>query len=333
MNLIATLEATKAYAKAFNEQDVVTIADMLDQENCIFVRQEQNSIIGKDNVLRRIRNLFWRAGEQHKHIQLINAIADLGSSKARPCLICLVNNIPVALCVISCKINRKITSISILLSGAIVSSARPTEPMPGLEQEHNAVPAQEKRADLVAITKVYVEKLNHRNLQALGELFDEHETVFHRSDQQAIIGKANIISRIQNLYQRTDKHGQHLHVINAIIDHQDHKAWPCAVGYLDGVAQAVAMLQLRSDGKIASINVSLEQDMIAKARPTEPVPEVPKKKVTLEQVLEREKWVHDRLRKIANATKKHGNLPHLVSKKIHLERQMEKLTYLKKKLA
>ena len=328
-NRLVTLETTKAYQKAFNDQDVVSIAQLLDDENCIFSRQEQSTIVGKDNVLRRIRNLFWRAGEQHKSIRLVQAIIDLGSSKARPCLICLVNEIPVAVCVISCKINGKINAIAVLLNGSVVSLARHTEP---LSQERDSdVKYKETRNDLVQVIKHYCTAFNKRNLKSLGDILDERETVFHRHDQEAIIGKTNILSHNQDLYRRIDKHGQQLFIIGAIIDYEDKKAWPCTLGILDGVPVSVGIVTLRNSKQISTIKVILDPEYVKRARPTEEIPTIEKPKITLDQILEREEWLKTRLKKIAFLMEKNGNLPHLVGKKIRVEQQLEKISQLKKK--
>ncbi|SCA58222.1 hypothetical protein MTBPR1_90069 [Candidatus Terasakiella magnetica] len=331
LNRVKTVEVTKAYADAFNDGDVAAIGEMLDDENVIFSRQEQSSIVGKENVLRRIRNLFWRANEQNVSMTVVNAIADLGKTKARPCLICLRNGVPVALCVLSCKVNGKINAIAILLAGGVVASARATEPIASLENEKDE-DNSENRKQLLDITKVYIEKFNRRDLVSLGFLFDEYETVFHRSDQQAIVGRNNIITRIKDLYRRVDKHAQSLHVVNAIIDVDGKSAWPCTLGVLDGTPVSVGLLKLRLDGIIRKIDISLDSDMVAKARPTEPIPEPKPKPITLEQVLEREEWLHNRMKKIKKAMKKQGNLPHLMTKKMRVEQQLQKVEYLKKKL-
>lgn len=126
-NRIKTIEVTKAYAEAFNAQDLVGIGAMLDGENAIFSRQTQSTIVGKESVLHRIRNLFYRVEKQNQTLKMINAIADLGKTMARPCLIGLINGKRVALCVISCKINGQITSLSILTGDRVVASARATE--------------------------------------------------------------------------------------------------------------------------------------------------------------------------------------------------------------
>lgn len=329
-NRIKTLEATKAYADAFNNQDVVKIADILD-DDCIFSRQEQNSVIGKENVLRRIRNLFWRAEEQHKSLHVVQAIVDLGQSKARPCLITLVNDVPVALCVLSCKYNGHVNGIAILLSGDMVSAARPTEKMPGQEQDDDGAD-NDKRADLLAVTKSYISHFNNRDLSALGDLLDPTRSVFHRSDQRAIVGRDPILSRIRDLYKRVDKHGQSLVTVNAIIDVAGKTAWPCTLGVLDGAPVSVGLLKLNKKGLISTIHVNLAQDLVEKARPTEPMPEVKAKTLTLDQVLEREEWLHARHKKIKKAMKKHGNLPHLITKEMRVEQQLQKIDYLKKKL-
>lgn len=126
-NRVKTIEVTKAYAKAFNAHDMVMIGDMLDAEKIIFSRQTQSAIVGQQNVLRRIRNLFYRIDKQHHTLKMINAIADLGKVMAQPCLIGLLNGERAALCVLDCKINGKITSISILTGRSVVESARATE--------------------------------------------------------------------------------------------------------------------------------------------------------------------------------------------------------------
>lgn len=328
---VTTLETTKAYAEAFNARDVVAIGEMLDDNNVIFSRQEQNAIAGKENVLRRIRNLFWRADEQHYSLQVVNAIVDLGKTKARPCLISLRNGVPVAVCILSCKLNGKINSIAILLSGEIVGSARPTEALPGKSEEDTGETPQERRDELLAVTKAYISQFNKRDLASLADLFDEADTVFHRSDQQAIIGRHNIISRIKDLYRRLDAHGQTLHVVNAVIEHDGQADWPCTYGVLDGTPMSVGVLTLRKDGRIGKIDVSLNPEVVAKARPTEEIPEA-KPKLDLQKVLEREEWLLNRMKKINKAMKKNGRLPHLVTKQMRVEQQLAKIEYLKKKL-
>jgi hypothetical protein len=126
-NRIKTIEVTKAYAKAFNAQDMVLLASMLDPAEVIFSRQTQNAILGKENVLRRMRNLFYRIEKQNKTLRMITAITDLGESMARPCLIGLIDGERVALCVLTCKISGLINSISILTSKDVVAKARATE--------------------------------------------------------------------------------------------------------------------------------------------------------------------------------------------------------------
>ncbi len=331
-NRVITIETTKAYAKAFNEQDVAAIADLLDDENVIFSRQEQSAIVGKDNVLRRIRNLFWRADEQNYALQVINAIVDLGNTNARPCLISLRNGVPVALCVLSCKVNGKVSSVTILLSGEVVASARPTEPMPGQEdaEEENE---EQKRADVLALTKEYVVRFNNRDMAGLGDILDDHESVFTRSDQQAVIGKHAILARVQDLYSRLEKHGQKLQVVSAIIDYDGKKTWPCTLGYLDETPISVGFLTLLGNGKIATIDIILTPDIVALARPTEELKKGEPKKIDLQQVLDREEWLIDRMNKIKRAMASQGNLPHLVTKLMSAEKQMTKIEYLKKKLS
>ncbi|WP_135080436.1 nuclear transport factor 2 family protein [Terasakiella sp. SH-1] len=331
LNRVKTADATKEYAQAMNAGDVATVASLLDND-VIFSRQEQNSIVGKENVLRRIRNLFWRLDEQNQSLQLINAIVDLGQSKARPCLICLRNGLPVALCVLSCKANGMITAVAVLLTGDIVASARATEPMPSVEDTQDEVDPQRRKL-WIDVTKSYIGSFNQRDLAGLSYLLDERETVFHRSDQQAIIGKNNILDRIRDLYRRIDKHGQHLAVVNAIIDLDDQKARPCTLGVLDGVPVSVGILRLRNDGVIRKIDMIMDQEVVAKARATEEIPKPPEKSLELQQVLEREEWLYNRLKKIKMAMKKQGNLPHLITKKMRVEMQLEKIEYLKKKLS
>lgn len=126
-NRVKTIEASKTYAQAFNRRNLVRLGQMLDEEKIIFSRQTQSTIVGKENVIRRIRNLFWRLDQQNHGLKLINAIADVGETMARPCLIGLLNGKRVALCLLSCKFNGKITSIVILTRKNVVASARATE--------------------------------------------------------------------------------------------------------------------------------------------------------------------------------------------------------------
>jgi len=329
LNRVAAVEATKAYAEAFNKQDLAAIADLLDNENVIFSRQEQNAIIGKENVLRRIRSMFARLKDQRKTIQVIGAIVDLGKTKARPCLISLLNNVPVALCVISCKVNGKINAITILLGGEIVGSARPTEPLPGQKE---ADTSEQNRADVIAVTKVYIDAFNQHDLKRLGELLDEHESVFNRSDQKTVLGRERIIARVKDLYDRLNEHGQDLKVVNAIIDHDGYAAWPCTLGILDGTPVSVGMLNIRENCQIAKIDIILTPTVVAKARPTEPLEEVKKKPLDMAQVIKREEWLQSRAIKIKQAIARHGNLPQLINKQMRVEQQLEKIEYLKQKL-
>jgi len=47
---------------------------------------------------------------------------------------------------------------------------------------------------------------------------------------------------------------------------------------------------------------------------------------------ERERWLLDRKVKIKKLMKANGNLPHLVAKEMHADKQLEKIQYLKKKI-
>jgi len=328
-NRVKTLEVTKAYGEAFNNADVAAIADMIDDQNVIFTRQEQNTIVGKDNVVRRIRTLFHRTAERNRTLKVVNAIIDLGQSKARPCLLCLMNGVPVAVCVISCKANGKINAISILLSGGVVASARPTDKRALQDKNESAEP---KRADVIALTKTYIEAFNKRDLSSLGELLDVSKSVFTRTDQPAVVGREAIIARVRDLYRRLDTYGQELKVVNAIIDHNGKTAWPCSLGVLDGVPMSVGLLTLTPEKCISNIDIILTAATVAKARPSEPLPEPKKADPTLEKLEEREAWLHERAKKIAKAKKRDGNLPHLITKEMQVERQLEKIAYLKRKM-
>ncbi len=326
-----TLETTKAYAEAFNRQDISAIEDLLDDENVIFSRQEQNSIVGKDNVMRRIRSVLARAKEHKLDLHLVNAIADMGHSKARPCLISFRNGVPVALCVLACKINGKITSISIILSGGVVASARATEKVP--QWKGGKKQADERRQEVLAMSKVYVDLFNRRKLKKLGELFDDTQTVYHRSDQSAAIGRKAILRRIKEMHKRLDGEGKSLKLVNAIIDHDGKTAWPCTLGVLDGQVISVGMISLMAEGgKIAKLMVDLNPVTVTKARPTEPLSGKVEQKVKLEQVLERETSLREMEEKLKTEIDKNGYLPHLLVEQMKVEQQLEQIENLKKKI-
>ncbi|WP_419798752.1 MAG: hypothetical protein ACNI26_03495 [Terasakiella sp.] len=328
-NRVVTLETTKAYGEAFNNRDLAAIADLLDDQNVIFSRQEQSTIIGKENVLRRIKTLFQRTDERNRKLELISAIIDLGNSKARPCLLCLMNGIPVAVCVISCKINGKINAIAILLNGAVVSTARPTEKK---YSDKGQLPAEPSRKAVLALTKAYITAFNKRDLNGLSDMLDESQSVFTRTDQEAIVGRDAILDRVRDLYRRLDSYGQDLTVVNGIIDHKERKAWPCSIGVLDGSVISIAMLSATPTNCISEINVILTPAIVEKARPTEPLPEPKKEHPDAAVLKEREAWLLDRAKKIERIMKRDGRLPHLITKQIRVEQQLEKIAFLKRKL-
>jgi DNA-directed RNA polymerase alpha subunit len=130
LNRVKTIEVTKAYAKAFNERDLVAIGALLDDDNIVFTRQTQGTIAGKEAVMRRIRNLFWRLDKQDHLLFMANGIVDVGKTKMRPCLVGVLNGVRSAVCLISCKANGQITTIAILTQGEVLEAARLTEEVP-----------------------------------------------------------------------------------------------------------------------------------------------------------------------------------------------------------
>jgi len=329
LNRVITLETTQAYGEAFNRRDLGAIAKMLDDHNVIFSRQEQSTIVGKENVLRRIGTLFKRTEERNRKLELINAIIDLGNSKARPCLLCLMNGVPVAVCVISCKVNGKINAIAVLLNGAIVSTARPTDKK---YADKGQLPAEPSRKSVLTLTKAYIEAFNQRDLNALSDMLDVSQSVFTRTDQEAIVGREAILGRVRDLYRRLDTHGQDLKVISGIIDHKGRRAWPCSIGVLDGTIISIAMLSVTPTNCISEINVILTPAIVEKARPTERLPEPKEEHPDAAILREREIWLQDRAKKIEKIMKRDGRLPHLITKQIRVEQQLEKIAYLRKKL-
>lgn len=132
-NRLKTIEVTKKYCDAFNRQDLDQIKSMLDGPNAIFSRQGQPTIVGAELISNRTRKLFERLQRQGHHLHMVNAIIDIKESKARPCLLGMMDGERFSVVIISCKPNGLITSIAILLNEHVLKDVRPIEPLKAKE--------------------------------------------------------------------------------------------------------------------------------------------------------------------------------------------------------
>jgi len=142
MNRVKTVEVTKAYAAAFNQQNLLALEQFLDGEKTIFVRQTQPTIIGAKAILHRTKKTLKRLKRHGQNLTLVTGIVDIQGVKAHPCLIGILDGERFSVVVLTCKANGVIESISIVLSPDMVGSARPTE---AIEQE-KIVSAQKNKA-------------------------------------------------------------------------------------------------------------------------------------------------------------------------------------------
>ncbi len=191
------------------------------------------------------------------------------------------------------------------------------------------------RTKTVEVTKEYAEAFNNRDLDKISGMFDADEIVFVRQSQPTIIGKDPIIRRTQNLFQRLDKQGHQLHLITAIIDFKGIKALPCMLGILDGERFSVIILDVKITGKITTISILLTNDVLQKARPTEPLaPEriakmqEENKNITQEELNERRCILAGKAQKLKARFQDEGPTEELMLKLDLLEKAKEKLAKL-----
>lgn len=128
-NRLKHIETTKAYAKAFNDCDIPELRELITENEAVFSRQGQPTIIGRENILRRTRKLFKRLERMGQKLHMVNAIIDIKDDKARPCLIGVLDGERFSVVVLDCKPNGLVKTIAIILSQSMVQSARPTEPL------------------------------------------------------------------------------------------------------------------------------------------------------------------------------------------------------------
>ena len=134
-NRLQTVEVTKAYCKAFNNRDYLSLAEMLDGDDVVFSRQGQPTLVGRGPILRRTKKTFKRLKKQNHTLQMVTAIIDIKGTKARPCLLGVLDGERFSVVIFSCKGNGLITSMAILLGPNVLAAARPLEPIPQLEEE------------------------------------------------------------------------------------------------------------------------------------------------------------------------------------------------------
>lgn len=126
-NMVKTIEVTKEYVKYFNARDLAGLSELLDDNDVIFTRQSQPTIIGKKVILHRTHRLFKRLEEHAQTLTMVNAIIDLPEKNAYPCMIGVLDGERFAVCLLDLKANGKVKNITILLNPDSVQKARPTE--------------------------------------------------------------------------------------------------------------------------------------------------------------------------------------------------------------
>lgn len=183
------------------------------------------------------------------------------------------------------------------------------------------------------ITKAYAQAFNDRNLGAVEAMLDGDKTVFVRQTQSTIIGAKAIMNRTKRTLKRLKHFGQQLHMISGIVDIQGTNAHPCLIGILDGERFSVVVLSCKANGLISSISILLTPDMVAKARPTEPIEQ---EKIVSDQkvqavkglsqaaLVERKKGLRQKARKLKLRLEKEGRTPELVEKIARFKRMQAK---------
>lgn len=148
-NRLKTIETTKKYIEVFNKRDLVSIAALMD-ENCVFSRQTQPTIVGRRQIMSRNQKLFKRLERQGHRLRLISGIIDLPDAAAWPCIIGFLDGERFSVIILSVKPNGLINSIAVLLTPESVAKARPTEKI--VEEE------EKKKENVLNLTTEEVEE-------------------------------------------------------------------------------------------------------------------------------------------------------------------------------
>ncbi|WP_028880162.1 nuclear transport factor 2 family protein [Terasakiella pusilla] len=195
------------------------------------------------------------------------------------------------------------------------------------------------RVKTLAVTKEYIDAFNRRDLRAIENLLAPTDVSFVRQSQPTIVGVSQIIRRTQKTFDRLDRQGHQLHMISGIIDFKNIMAHPCMIGILDGERASVVILDVKNNSKISNISIVMTKDMLAKARPTEPMAQEKietlhrmKPVISDAELRERREGLQDKAKKLKERFEKEGPTQALLGKLERLKEAQRKLKKLEEDL-
>lgn len=188
-------------------------------------------------------------------------------------------------------------------------------------------------------TKAYIAAFNNRDMAKLESMLDASDITFVRQTQPTIVGVEPIMRRTQKTFERLDRQGHQLHMIRGIIDFKGMKAYPCMIGIMDGARFSVVILDCKNNGLITSISILLSNDMVEKARPTEPLAQkeieelhASKSVITEEELIERKNGLKEKAILLMKRFEEEGQTQELLGKWERMKEAEHKLKVLEEDL-
>ncbi|MDV7338407.1 hypothetical protein RYZ26_02280 [Terasakiella sp. A23] len=195
------------------------------------------------------------------------------------------------------------------------------------------------RVKTLEVTKSYIDAFNRRDLKTIEEMLCPDDVCFVRQSQPTIVGVNQIMHRCIGTFERLDRQGHQLHMINAIIDFKNTKAHPCMLGIMDGERFSVAILDVKVNGKISNISILMTKDTLNSARPTEPLAQeeiaelhAMKPQLSEEELQERRKGLEVKAMKLKKRFEEEGPTQELLGKLERLQDAQHKQKQLEEDL-